>query len=185
MSPPVERSHGQPRPQPPRPDELPGGVAVPTRQPERRPDGTLTPAGARLLGKRGGEAAAVTKRLAKLLCLIDLSDDHHFAKYSRLAREWRDDHASELAATIGGGVVGPGPAAVIASAALQMAASRYLFDRGAETGDAKLLLDASKLADSSRQNILAAHELAAREAKARPAAAPDWWIEPTPEKGAT
>ena len=33
--------------------------------------------------------------------------------------------------------------------------------------NAKLALDASRLADASRQNILAAHELAAKEAQAR------------------
>jgi len=74
----------------------------------------------------------------------------------------------ELAATVGGGRIGPGPASVISTAALQMAASRWLSDRGAETGDAKLLLEAAKLGDSSRQNLLAAHELAAREASSRP-----------------
>ena len=68
----------------------------------------------------------------------------------------------------GGGEVGPGPASVVSTAALQMAASRWLADEGARTGSAKMLLDASRLADSSRQNLLAAHELAAREAAARP-----------------
>lgn len=73
-----------------------------------------------------------------------------------------------LAATVGGGEVGPGPASVVSTAALQLGASRYLHDLGAETGDAKLLLDASRLADASRQNLLAAHELTAKEALARP-----------------
>jgi hypothetical protein len=75
---------------------------------------------------------------------------------------------AQLAATVGGGEVGPGPASVIASAALQLGASRWLSDQGAELGDARMLLDASRLADASRQNLLAAHELCAREAQARP-----------------
>jgi len=69
---------------------------------------------------------------------------------------------------VGGGRIGPGPASVVSSAAMQMAASRWLYDLGAQLGDAKALLDASRLADASRANILSAHELAAKEAEARP-----------------
>jgi len=65
-------------------------------------------------------------------------------------------------------VVGPAPASIISTAAMQLGASRWAYDRGAETGDASLLAQASRLANDSRQNLLAAHELAAREAKARP-----------------
>ena len=50
---------------------------------------------------------------------------------------------------------------------LQLAASRYLFDQGARTGDPSLLKTASQLANDSRQNLLAAYELAQREAQAR------------------
>lgn len=53
-----------------------------------------------------------------------------------------------------------------------MAASRFAFDQAASTGEAGLFALASKLADASRQNLLAAHELCAREAKARPALNP-------------
>jgi uncharacterized protein (UPF0261 family) len=74
-----------------------------------------------------------------------------------------------LAATVGGGHVGPGPASIVSTAAIQLGAARYLSDLGAKNGDAKMLLDASRLADSSRQNLLAAHELAAKEALARKA----------------
>lgn len=75
---------------------------------------------------------------------------------------------AQLAATVGGGRIGPGPASVVASAALQMAGSRWLYDLGAQSGDAKALLDASRLSDASRANLLCAHELAAKEAEARP-----------------
>jgi hypothetical protein len=57
---------------------------------------------------------------------------------------------------------------MVSSAALQLAWSRYLADVAAESGDAALAVQASKLADASRQNLLAAHELCAREAQARP-----------------
>lgn len=75
---------------------------------------------------------------------------------------------SQLAATVGGGRIGPGPASVVSSAAMQLAASRWLADVGAESGDTKLLLEASRLADASRANLLSAHELCAKEAQARP-----------------
>jgi hypothetical protein len=49
----------------------------------------------------------------------------------------------------------------VASASLQLAASRFAFE---VLGDMTL---GSRLADASRQNLLAAHELCAREATAR------------------
>jgi hypothetical protein len=55
----------------------------------------------------------------------------------------------------------------VSSAAIQLGASRYLSDLGAKTGDAKLLSQGSKLANDSRQNLLAAHELCARETESR------------------
>jgi hypothetical protein len=61
---------------------------------------------------------------------------------------------------------------MVASAALQLAWSRYLSDQAAATGDAELALSASRLADASRNNLLSAHELAAREAVARRASQP-------------
>jgi hypothetical protein len=61
---------------------------------------------------------------------------------------------------------------MVASAALQLAWSRYLSDQAAATGDAEMALAASRLADASRNNLLSAHELAAREAVARRASQP-------------
>jgi hypothetical protein len=52
----------------------------------------------------------------------------------------------------------------VASAALQLAASRFAFE---VLGDMQL---GSRLANDSRQNLLAAHELCAREALSRPKA---------------
>ena len=67
-----------------------------------------------------------------------------------------------------GGSVGPAPSTIVASAGLQLAASRWAFDRGAEQNDASLFKLGSTLANDSRQNLLAAYELATREAAARP-----------------
>jgi hypothetical protein len=130
-------------------------------------------------------AAHQSRQLAALLGLWVPGDEHAYAPYTRLAREWRDEHMATLAATVGGGAVGPGPASIVSTAALQMAASRWLFDRGAEAGSARMLADASRLGDSSRQSLLAAHELCAREAKARgadPAQLAPWLVAEEPER---
>jgi hypothetical protein len=75
---------------------------------------------------------------------------------------------------------------VVASAALQLAASRYLFDLAGQ-GNPDLFAVASKLANDSRQNLLAAHELCAREAKARPnpAERPFWLAADAPSDTST
>lgn len=152
------------------PDELTRGIPAPACPAATR-DGAgrfIASAGTTQLARKAGQAAGESKQLARLMGLVDLPEGHPFGPYARLAREWRDQHMATLAATVGGGEVGPGPAAIVSSAALQLGASRWLSDRGALEGDAKLLVEASKLADASRQNLLAAHELVAREAKARP-----------------
>ncbi len=152
------------------PDELRAGVPAPTRPAvPRDSSGKFQPGhGTTELARAGGKAAGLSKQLARLLGLAELAEDHPYAPYARLAREWRDDHMATLSATVAGGEVGPGPASVISSAALQMAASRWLADEGAAKGDAKMLGQASSLMNDSRQNLLAAHELASREAAARP-----------------
>lgn len=151
-------------------DELPAGVPAPAR-PDASRDGAgrFTPGrGTSDLARRAAKAAHESRQLAALLGLWEPPEGHEFAPYARLAREWRDAHMSAVSASVAGGEVGPGPASVISTAALELAASRWLFDKGAKDGDAKVLLEAARLGDSSRQNLLAAHELAAREAKARP-----------------
>lgn len=151
-------------------DELPAGVPGAARPAaDRDGSGRFTPGpGTAALARAGARAAHETRQLAQLLGLWTPPEDHAYAPYTRLAREWRDAHMAQLSATVGGGEVGPGPASIVSSAAIQLAASRWLADRGAELGSAKMLGDASRLADASRQNLLAAHELCAREAQARP-----------------
>jgi hypothetical protein len=150
-------------------DEQPAGLPAPARRaPERDSLGRLLPGpGTSDLAREGARAAHEARQLAQLLGLWTPPEGHQYARYAQLAREWRDQHSTAMAATVAGGQVGPGPASIIASAALQMAASRWLSDRGAENGDARMLLDASRLMDASRQNLLAAHELCAKEAVAR------------------
>jgi hypothetical protein len=153
------------------PDELPVGSPAPTRPDASRDDAGRFRAGPGTseLARSGAHAAHQARQLGQLLGLWSPPDGHAYAPYTRLAREWRDGHMTTLAATVGGGEVGPGPASIVSTAALQMAASRWLFDRGAELGTARMLGEASRLGDSSRQSLLAAHELCAREALARAA----------------
>lgn len=150
-------------------DELPAGVPAPASPAVDRDDaGRLTPgAGTRALARKAALAKHEAARLGRLLGLHEPDEQHAYHRYFRLACDWREQHVAQLAATVAGGQVGPGPASIVATAGLQLAASRFLFDLGSQTGDAKTLLDASRLADASRQNLLAAHELAAREAAAR------------------
>jgi hypothetical protein len=99
--------------------------------------------------------------LASKLRLSGIAGDPAFEPYEAAAASFQRAHIAWLAAAVGGGYVGPGPASIVATAALQLAASRYAFDRGDYTLG-------SKLGNDSRQNLLAAHELVAREATARP-----------------
>jgi hypothetical protein len=152
----------------PRVDELPEGVQAPEQvasTSERTTGGTWAK-GARTDQSKGGRARSGATRLARRMGLTDLDADPAFAPYKRAASDFRRAQVMSLARTVGGGHCGPAPASIIASAAWQLAASRFLFDTAA--GDVAKLTAASRLANDSRQNLLAAFELAAREAQARP-----------------
>ncbi len=153
------------------PDELPAGVpAAPARPVARRQDGTFTTAGARVAGRQGALAGhdrrKYAARLADQLGLAEVGTE--LAPYVDAASEFAAAQIQHLAATIGGGHVGPGPASIIQSAALALAASRYLYATGSSNGDPKLLGQAATIAEKSRTSLLTAHELCAREAQARP-----------------
>ena len=155
-------------------DELPEGVQAPKQVPsraERRADGTFAP-GASTVQSQGGRSRRQATRLARRLGLGELPDDAAFKPYRAAAAAFRRFHVSTLAQSVGGGHCGPGPASVVATAAWQLAVSRYLFDRAALSGERDDFALASKLANDSRQNLLAAHELCAREAEARAKANP-------------
>lgn len=151
-------------------DELPAGMPAPARPAADRDNAGkfVEGPGTAALARGGAKARHESRQLRRLLGLWTPDDGHEYADYHRLASEWRDAHLAQLSATVGGGQVGPGPASLVSSAAIQLGASRYLADLGAREGNPKLLLAASQLSNDSRQNLLAAHELAAKEAKARP-----------------
>ena len=107
-------------------------------------------------------------RLSCRLGLGGMPPDERVQPYLRSARAFRRVKVAELARTIGGGYCGPGPASFVASAALALAWSRFCYE---VLGDP---LNGSRLADASRQNLLAAHELCAKEAQSRPQTTPSW-----------
>jgi hypothetical protein len=150
------------------PDELPAGV--PSRAERVSPGdfdsrGKFAPGNA--LARKGGRARAGKTRLADRLGLRGLPDGAEFRPYKAAAASFRRAQCATLAASVGGGYCGPAPSSMVISAALQLAWARFFSDRAAQTGDAELALTASRLSDASRQNLLAAHELCAREAEAR------------------
>jgi hypothetical protein len=150
-------------------DELPRGVQAPALASaggERRPDGTFAP-GARTMQAAGGRATAGKTRLTARLGLASLPEGSAFAPYRRAAATFRRVQCTELARTVGGGMCGPGPSSVVASAALALAWSRYFSDQASTTGDSELAMRSARLGETSRQHLLAAHELCAREAQAR------------------
>jgi hypothetical protein len=161
-------------------DELPAPVAAPMVDAgcpiERRQDGTVaSTASAKALGKRGGEAKARRVRLVDSLGLSSVVEQTTFGPYRAAAEEFVAHHRAALAQQAGG-ELGPAPSTMVASAGLQLAASRWAFDRGAEANDAGLIKLGSALANDSRQNLLAAYELAVREASARPRSGEAPWI---------
>jgi hypothetical protein len=156
------------------PDEQPASIpadADPLDGVARRQNGTFAgPEAAARAGRKGGLVKGRRVRLARSLGLgADVTESEAFAPYRRSASAFRRHHTSELAA-MAGGQCGSGPSSMVASAALQLAASRFLFDRATVLGDPDLFTAASRLADASRQNLMAAREMAIREAEARPRA---------------
>jgi hypothetical protein len=128
---------------------------------------------AKRAGAAGGHAKAGRVSLVASLGLAGAAlQAEAFAPYRKKAASFRAAHCRELAA-LAGGACGSGPSSMVASAALQLGMSRFLFDLAMGDGapgskaHLELVKTASKLADSSRQNLLAAYELAIREGKSR------------------
>jgi hypothetical protein len=183
---------GRPHPEVLAPSKLPKGIAFdPSRLPPPASSGGMVgvdpPGGAagerpRMLGiiKVGGVSPQknkkpkmipthedysrwgkmATSKTVKMLGFNDYEPDDPFYKYAKLAEQFRAAELDRVIKLVGGGVLGAGPQAIIASAARQLAASIWYTDQGNH-------LDASKLANDARQNLLAAHELAVKQAKQR------------------
>jgi hypothetical protein len=127
--------------------------------------------------ERGNRAAAGRRPALASAAGIPLdASDPMYRRALGWARRYRRRRVSELAVQHGG-EVSSGVCAMVTSSALDMAASRYLTAKAAATGDTALLALASRLSMASRQTELTALEIAAREAKARPAPTP-WYLLP-------
>lgn len=160
------RRTGAPRIEVLPPDELPEGIPADSRPElptDRGAHGEFAPGNS--LAARAGQAKAGKTKLSVRLSFAPQGEA--IAPYRRAAASFRRAQCAELARTVGGGVCGPGPSSVVASAALALAWSRYLSDQAAATGDVETAMRAMRAAESSRQHLLAAHELCQREAKAR------------------
>jgi hypothetical protein len=163
----LSRSHDALRPEVARLDEAPAPVPATAAPLSRRRNGTVQGAdAARALARLSVEKRAARARFVTGLGMAKLAADAAFRPYLAAGEDWVAAHLVELSVQAGGRV-GPGPASIVQSAGIQLAASRFLADKGAETGNAALLVRASRIANDSRQNLLAAYELAVREAKAR------------------
>lgn len=150
-------------------DELPAAVPAEPVRVARHPDGRFVDSdAAKAIGRLGGLAKANSVRLVTSLGLSKLAEDSAFRPYRNGAEEFHKHHVETLAYQAGG-IVGPAPNTMVASAALQLAGSRFCFDKFAETIDMAWLKQGSQLANDSRQNLLAAYELAVKEANARAA----------------
>jgi hypothetical protein len=150
------------------PDELPAGMPDDARggSPGDRGAGGRFAQG-NALARAGGHAKRGKSRLTVRLGLSTLSAGDAFGPYRRDAATFRRVQCAELARTVGAGVCGPGPSSIVASAALALAWSRFLSDQAAATGDSELVMRSAKLGETSRQHLLAAHELCAKEAMRR------------------
>ncbi len=144
-------------------DELPSASHAETDGLQRSADGRFAAGNtvARASRLRPRQAGAVAAALA----------DPKFLPFARWGRRYGAHRRRELAAAHGGGI-SAGVGAIVESAALDLAASRYLQALGVEGGDPALLRMASQLAQTARQHELAAWELAARECATRPAGDP-------------
>ncbi len=163
----IQRSQGALRPQVSPLDELPATAAVAPAPVPRRSNGTLDgKAAGKALGRLGGEATATRARLVLAIGLADTPPGSDFRPYRNAADDWVRRHQEDLALQ-SGGIVGAGAMSIVATAGMQLAASRYFGDKAAAAGDAKLMHLASTLGNDSRQNLLAAFELGIREQRAR------------------
>lgn len=145
------------------PDEQPAATAPTTVPTDRGQDGRFT----------AGNAASRARRFKvsrRGFTGLDKADPR-YKTFARFGRSYAAHRRREIAAAHGG-TISAGVGAMVESAALAMAASRFVSCLAAESGDPLLFKQASALANDARQNELAAWELAARECKARIANAP-------------
>ena len=127
-----------------------------------RPDEMSDPAAPETTLAHGAGKGRKTKLAAFGLspAMVKAGDPRYSAALHQ-ANKYRKTRMKEIAQLHGH--VSAGVGALLASASLALAASRFLYEAAAQEPDPQTLKDASKLSDSARQHELAAYELAARE----------------------
>lgn len=145
------------------PDELPPASPEATARADRDAAGRFA---------AGNSVASARKlRPTKGGALAAAVVDPAFVPYARWGKRYAAHRRAELA-KLHGGSISAGVGALVESEALAMAASRFVHQRAAETGDADMFKRAAALATESRQAALAGWELAARESASRPRPSP-------------
>ncbi len=166
---------GQPRIEVLPPNELPGAQAA-----VADPLATGRGADGRL---RSSEAARAMAKLPRRSRFVprQIACDPRFEAHNAARLEWRRKRMAELQAAHG--YVSHGVGAMIAAAAWLYAGGEFAAELAAEAGDPEGFKIAANLTGTARQNELAAWELCAREAQARPKAAADTpWLTSGDEK---
>jgi len=132
---------------------------------------------------------AAAKALAKLprrsrFLPRQLACDPRFIAHNRRRLEWQRKRVAEIQAAHGG--VSHGVGAMLNAAAWLYAGGEFAAELAAESGDLELFKVSASLTGTARQHELAAWELAAREAAARPPSPSDFpWFQPQPKKEPT
>lgn len=159
---PTTVKNGIPYPEPPRSDELASGVAVDSAEQEaarqeRKRGGAGIPKGATAIPSAGGKANKGSTRLThRVTSGLPVSD-----KLKAQASYMRRRTCTELSRTVGGGQCG-----VIASAMVKLASQDMALRESAlEQGNVDL---AQRLGVSARGHLLAARDVAAKDAESRP-----------------
>lgn len=174
------RGHGKSRVESPRARDLAAAIpAVPSAPIAHKPNGTFANSeAARAAGHLGGKRRAENERLlAELRTLGGNTHETDGLRKALSARgTWLRVEAGAVASEFGGGKAGAGVLAILGAAAKKLGASDWCFATAATEATnkarAELLATGSRLSDSARLDLIAARELAAREANARRVANP-------------
>ena len=152
-------------------DELPRGIPDVTRPNSN--EGRVSKgrfAKGNPLAAVGGRTKKGSSKLAIKISYDGLANvSPGFRKYSASAERFRRVTCADLARDVGNGYCGPAVSAIVKLAAQALAASQYFYDVATSGGgDPEMFRSAVSLGEKSRQHLLAAHELCARQAKDRP-----------------
>ena len=174
-------------------DETPVGLAAPVAERagpvERLANGRFAGGeAARAVGRLGGLAKAERdsnrwgQRLGVARLLQSFPPEEHFAAALKDRAAWERDQAAHVCHNIGGRRMSPGVSSIITTASWERMFSILMFEAASSRPFAwdvdekrtpktlprtDLIMVATRLGDSARQNLLAAHSLAVLEARSR------------------